>query len=569
MKTIFQVKQVENENSLLSDFPPRSEKNNSNNLLTPETEILLDYYQPLSDKRIKSSEPKIRVGETLGILAVAYERIRNALDYKGEHLLRRNAIERILRRQLWENPAIARDTQKFADLLIKELIWARYLKNNSVPKSRSKKVAQVITKYLKLLGLLSDKYNDRKQTRVLSDWFLGVISAEIEEILDPSLLKVGVLVSVISSWFNKKFEWENSELNKAEKNIQLNIVIHKSLFKSDQVRVRYHLLKYFYPSWGGVLEDEVGKRTSQLVRISQKIEHQLSSPYQPKLYRVVQKEIVQFQILTEIIERKPKEARNILSNPEKLAAETSGICENKYNEIGRRVNRGIVRSIIYIFSTKILLALIIEIPYEHYFLGGIKPVPIGINLIIPLILMLVVGLSIKKPGSDNTRVIIERISDFVYNTQNVEKTTFSIALKNQNTRMHRIFWLFYAFLFLLIIGVISFILFKTTFSIVSGLIFFMFLSLVLLFGFRVRFSASELKVTTKKEGFFSHILTNLSLPLLNLGVWMTSQLSKINFLTVALDFLIEAPLKSILGVFQEWASFIKERREEVIEVPEN
>jgi hypothetical protein len=36
---------------------------------------------------------------------------------------------------------------------------------------------------------------------------------------------------------------------------------------------------------------------------------------------------------------------------------------------------------------------------------------------------------------------------------------------------------------------------------------------------------------------------------------------------VIMDFLIEAPLKTIIGVIEEWTSFIRERREEVVSVP--
>ncbi|RLC31407.1 hypothetical protein DRH13_03095, partial [Candidatus Woesebacteria bacterium] len=81
------------------------------------------------------------------------------------------------------------------------------------------------------------------------------------------------------------------------------------------------------------------------------------------------------------------------------------------------------------------------------------------------------------------------------------------------------------------------------------------------------FTASELNVTGEKEGFLSSILTNFTLPLLNLGVWLSQGLAKLSFLMVIMDFLIEAPLKTIISVIEEWTSFIRERREEVVSVP--
>jgi hypothetical protein len=38
-------------------------------------------------------------------------------------------------------------------------------------------------------------------------------------------------------------------------------------------------------------------------------------------------------------------------------------------------------------------------------------------------------------------------------------------------------------------------------------------------------------------------------------------------LILVLDFLIEAPLKNILGVINEWNVFIKEKKDEIIETP--
>jgi len=64
--------------------------------------------------------------------------------------------------------------------LTKELIWARYLKPNSVPVSKVSQVASIIDKYRIVLADL--KSNSRLQTQVLE-----VAACEIEEklVFDP------------------------------------------------------------------------------------------------------------------------------------------------------------------------------------------------------------------------------------------------------------------------------------------------------------------------------------------------------------------------------------------------
>ena len=100
----------------------------------------------LYSSRARSPETTIKVSDVLGSIAHLYEKIRNVVEYKGEHVLRRNAIERILKRLLWERSH--HDTDHLSQVLIRELIWARYLPNDTVPKTKIKDISKVIKKYL-------------------------------------------------------------------------------------------------------------------------------------------------------------------------------------------------------------------------------------------------------------------------------------------------------------------------------------------------------------------------------------------------------------------------------------
>ena len=70
------------------------------------------------------------------------------------------------------------------------------------------------------------------------------------------------------------------------------------------------------------------------------------------------------------------------------------------------------------------------------------------------------------------------------------------------------------------------------------------------------------------EGFVGHIINYLTLPFLNLGFYLSRGLAKINFFTIIFDFIIEAPLKTVLEIIEEWTSFIRQKKEEVVEMPE-
>ncbi|MDP2932818.1 MAG: hypothetical protein Q8N81_01670, partial [bacterium] len=243
------------------------------------------------------------------------------------------------------------------------------------------------------------------------------------------------------------------------------------------------------------------------------------------------------------------------------------ICLDKYAQISQKVSTGITRSIIYIFMTKMVFAFLLEVPYELLWLKRINLLPLGINAIIPPALMYLVGLTIRVPDERNTEKIVAQIKSFVYQDASGDKTPFSLAPKKQSQFLNTIFLSIYGVIFLLTFGLITMLLLKLHFNIISLAIFFIFLSLILLFGFRIRFTASELIVTEEENGFVGNLFDNITLPFLSLGAWLSRGLAQFNVLMILMDFLIEAPLKSVIAVVGEWANFIKERKKEVVEVP--
>lgn len=565
-KTVFSSEEKTPEEKPQATIPPKAPLVvDKEGLSLGVVELLEAYRERAAKEAARAPEPTIRVSEVLGSVAFIYERIRNVIDYKGEHLLRRNAIERVIKRRLWEKPTI--ETKKLANSLIRELIWARYLKNDTIPKSKIDEVGQILSKYLTLLNqIVGQGRGGSKFANEWKDWLLGVASCEIEEALAPSLFYISAYVRAMYRWFKNNFEWEDKSISPKTRDIQIFIAIHRSLPKSDEAMIRYHLLNIYYPDWRKANPILVGEVGENLTRLQEEIEDQLNHPIRFRLFRFVQKHTAPFQILKDIIDENPKTAEKLLVNPEKFEWKIREVCRRRYAQIRQKVNRGIIRSIIYIFITKVLFAFILEIPYEIYFLKKLNPIPIGINAIIPPALMFFVGLTIKTPDEANTERIIERINSFVY-PQSEAKTPFSLGPIKRSQFLTSVFSFLYLLLFLLTFGGISALLLKLGFSVVSGVIFFVFLSLVLLFGFRVRFTASELLVTGEREGFFAHLLNNLSLPFLSLGVWLSRGLAQLNVFMIIMDFLIEAPLKSIIEIVEEWTSFLRERREEVVEVP--
>jgi len=103
----------------------------------------------------------------VGRLAQVYEVARNALEYRADHLVRRAAIERILKRQV----VFEKNAAKLADSLVEELEWARYINEEKEDEGTKKEIALILEKYLEV-------FNSGGINR---DWLMGMASAEIEE----------------------------------------------------------------------------------------------------------------------------------------------------------------------------------------------------------------------------------------------------------------------------------------------------------------------------------------------------------------------------------------------------
>jgi len=103
------------------------------------------------------------------------------------------------------------------------------------------------------------------------------------------------------------------------------------------------------------------------------------------------------------------------------------------------------------------------------------------------------------------------------------------------------------------------------FNVPSGILFVFFLTIVSFFGFRLRNLAKQLSVVPRKDNFFSFLVDFISLPIIRVGRFFSTNFAKINIFLFILDFLIETPFKALVEFLEKAVSFINEKREEIIE----
>ena len=501
-------------------------------------------------------EEVVKTSKAASSLAVVYESARNAVEFKAEHLIRQGAISRILRRRLLLN----QPSRKLASLLIRELIWARYIKQSCVSETKIEEVIGIIEKYRHAISQTPRAIlNQKKKDNDLVEWLIGLASCEIEEKLAFNPIPQ-ILINYVFASLSERIDFE--EEDPQTKNAQIYIATERGFAKNSEVFISFRLLKTLLPQWFQAeikLDDSL---YNQLVKTRLLIITQLNYPLKDELRRTVTKMSAPFNLMREMLDEYPDDFGDIVSDKESLEKTAGLVLENRYSVTRERLSRASSRSIIYIFLTKMLLALLLELPFDLFW-GRTNYLALGINTIFPPFLMFLLNMNVKLPDSENSLRIINKIKEYFYE-ENTEKIIF-ISGKSIQSRGESVFFALYLVTFVLIFGSIVWVLRLFNFNFVSIVIFLFFLTVVSFFAYRVRGIAKDYLLPEEgKEGISSSLLDFIFLPIIKVGQWLSIQIAYINILSFILDFIIEAPLKTFLEVFEDWIHFVRVKKEEIV-----
>lgn len=528
------------------------------NASEPINRLLEAYWRRPIQAPENPEEQKIKVQMTISRLAFVYEKIRNVIDYKDEHLIRKNAIERMLKRRLYTEEK----KEHFGMLLVHELIRAGYLKNNTLPEHVISDIDIIIEKYLRTLLVLVPNRLTKKR-RSAANWILSVCATEIEHALVPQI-KQDALVESMYSVLRQDVDLANDISDPTERDLQVYIAIHRALIKSDLPIIRYHLLNFYLPGWLEGDPRSIEYFTKNFDVLKDAIEYQANHPFGDRLFRFVKRFSVLFVILSDLLEKHGSNFQYLIHNPEEFEKEIRKACALRYRRAQVRLRRSYVRTIIYVFFTKMLLALLLELPYEIYFLSARNYTPLLINIIFHPFLMFLIAVSIRLPSEKNTDKIVELLQKIVHENPHEgflyrKKKSFA-----RSSIMAAVFNVVYAIMFLVTFGAIVYVLILLNFNIVSILLFLFFLSVISFFGMKLRSQVKELIIIDRKDSLISALVDFVSLPILRVGQWVAAKTPKVNLFLFILDFIIEAPLKMFMDVIEDWISFQREKKEEIL-----
>jgi hypothetical protein len=517
--------------------------------------------------------PKIHVSSIVSQITFLYEKIRNAVDYDEEHLLRKNATKRILKRHILIEGIIKDgNSEKMSYGLLTELIQGGYLPNDKIPETKIKEIALLLEKYIRLreyykastpaaFDLSLDGKNDKERTSLIH-WIISLAATEIEQNLNRNevqQLMVSNMFDILSN--NIKLPPELPYQNDLD--IQIYLSIARNFLKLDEEMLSFLVFKY-YNNWEEADESDLRQVAHDLPNIKLAVEAQLKHPLAKQLDKIIRRYSLYYWILGEIIEENPTRAfDNATSNTKAFTLAIKERCQKTYGKVKSKLWGSGMRSIVYIFLTKSVFVLILEVPMIKFFGEQMNTLALAINITFPAFLLFIMILFTRTPNDKNTEKIIDGIKELVYVENERHQPIYLRQLTRRNLITSMIFNLIYGFAFLLSVYLLIKLLHMVNFNWVSVTIFLFFLAFVSFFSFRIKRDVKKYVIIEVKENIFSFIFDFFYMPIVAVGKFLSDNISKINVFIFILDFIIETPFKVIVSIIEEWTRYLKERKEDL------
>lgn len=534
--------------------------------LTDNAKKLFQVIYEEKNKKDKDDEkPRIKVSELISRMAFYYEKIRNAVDYKEENLLRKNAILRILKRQvIIEGANKETKADEIGEHLLTELIRGGYLPNNKILESKIEETGEVTLKYLKIRNLLLAKRSNEDKNDEIISWLLAMCACEIEERLCQDIV-TQTIIKYMYEVLNKEIGLSQDSPYEKDKEIQIYLSIHRVYSKFDRDMVEFSLIKYFNANWLKITDEELFKFSNNLEALRLAITNQVNHPLGNQFDKIVNRYAVYFSVLHDVIDDDPVKVYEAMKeDPKSFPRNIKKFCDRRYRVAKTKLRRAAVRSIIYIFLTKMILALILEIPATLWLGEIVNYMSLAVNVGFPPLLLFFIVLLTRVPSEANSNKVVEGIGNLVFQEKERQEP---IQLKKPVKRSRAInitFGIIYSITFFLTFGLVIWLLNKIHFNIISVLIFLFFLTLVSFFGIRIRKVAKEMFIVEPKENLISFLVDFFYLPIIAAGKWLNEKFSRLNIFVFILDFIIEAPFKIFVEIAEDWTKYVKERKEEIM-----
>jgi len=532
--------------------------------------FIKQYQEVLTELEPKGEIATIHVDEIASKLAAFYEKIRKIIDWKEEHLIRRAAIERNLKRRLIAEisefalvPNLS--PAEMAEPLVLELIRGGYFANDQIPRKKLVAVQKILKKYVYILKNSPLAKTSKVKSKInLYSWILEIAACEIEEALDPPL-KENLLIEFMTSSMVEKIQVDPGiGLSENEKRRQVYIAVHRTLFDLDSPIISYHLIKNRYPQWQNPDQQFLDKITKNILALWKIIDDNLSHPLSSNFQKICEKYDTLYLIIGDIfnqLSQEPAKMPAIIANPQTLENLIKQAYNKRLSTLKSRLFRSAVYSTLSIFLSNAVSLFIFEVPLAKLFYGRFSSLATAVDIVIPTLIMLFMVATVKPPKENNFRVVTKEIKKIVYPAK--EKDIYEIRARKKraflvNCLIAFLYTLTSLFSLILVFAIFYFARVPATSIVIDTLN----VAMIVFAGLLIRQRSKELTVE-EKTTFWQFSLDAISIPVAKLGQWLSNKWKEYNIISIFFTALVDMPLTSFVEFVESWSLFLKEKKAEI------
>lgn len=278
----------------------------------------------------------------------------------------------------------------------------------------------------------------------------------------------------------------------------------------------------------------------------------------------VRKQMAPLVLIRDLYFYNPEGFAATLADGNKFMAEAWNVLESQLGMMRGRIRTATVRSLIYVFLTKMLLIFLLEVPVERAIVGHVGYVTLGINLAFPVIFMWVLAATIKLPDAEKQQKLVVRAWETMADFEAKPDQSEVLVRTAEGTQTRFVvYYLFFGMLFILTFALVVGVLMWAKFNFASVAVFLFFLCVVSFFAYRIRQTAQVYSYNAKASGR-SNFVEAMMMPTVIVGGALSSGVARLNFLVFIFDFVLEAPYKMILKFLDSWLAFLSRKQEEAV-----
>lgn len=521
---------------------------------TPEFQTFLGRVEAASGLAhvIDSETPTIDVDEAVRSIAGFYERTRNTLEYGERDFLRQRAIERTLRRMLNFGSSLSHEER--ATELLREIIRAGYFPNERIPEGVAQPVGAALERLSAGVAVVSPPFHDE---------LVSCTAFEIEDIIFPERASAqAATVAFIMETCEARLKWPQEAKTERGHRAFLFVAAHRAVLKANTSRILFSFLRDALPEWRSAGAEEIPSLAADFERVLMTAKRTIAHPSSEQYARALRRFAPAFRAIDGVVSEDVfsyggGEGMTEMQMERRLEEVVAAHC----SEAKRKMRVAAWRATLYVFLTKMIVGLSIEVPYDYLFAGAVFTQAFAINLVFPPVLMFLVAFSARPPRP----AVADRIVDDAMRIVHGKERLGYVRIPRERGPARLA-----AFAVTTIVfggGALFFILkglSALSFTPFAMVIFLVFLSIVSLFAWRVRQPLRDLAVRSG-GGVVATLTEVLMFPFLVVGRVMSDGLRSVNVFLFLLDVFIESPLKMLFAVFEDWVAFLREKRERLAE----